>query len=137
MITYVDTSVLLRIVLQQPNVLEEWDAISLGISSSLLRVEAHRALERAHLRGELNVAEYAEKQTFLAQTFGAFLFLPVDESTIDAATQPLKHQLRTLDALHLVAALRYRANGPIDVFATHDHALATAARASGFTVLGA
>jgi hypothetical protein len=46
------------------------------------------------------------------QSFDAFIFLAVDDLTIEAATKPLKHALRTLDTLHLITAIRYRATPP-------------------------
>lgn len=137
MIAYVDTSVLLRVVLQQPNALKEWGAITRGVSSILMRVEAQRSLDRLYLAAELNAEEYVAKQTEVRQALETFILTPLDERTLDIAAEPATHRLRTLDTLHLVTALRYRATARIDVFATHDTALATAARASGFAILGA
>ena len=54
------------------------------------------------------------------------------------AAQPLPTELGTLDAIHLATALLWREHARTDVvMATHDVALATAARAHGFTVVGA
>lgn len=136
MIAYVDTSVVLRIVLMEPNPLLEWPQISLGITSALIRVEAQRTLDRFYLRGQLTSAEHTSKSANVQRALETFVILPLDDATITAAAQPATHTLRTLDALHLTTAIRYRSVAPIDTFATHDHALATAARAAGFTVLG-
>src|SRR5437667_302406 len=53
------------------------------------------------------------------------------------AAQPLPTELGTLDAIHLATALLWREHSGSDiVMATHDVALATAARACGLTVVG-
>jgi hypothetical protein len=53
------------------------------------------------------------------------------------ASQPLPTPLGTPDAIHLVSAMGWREQFEGLLFATHDLALAAAARASGFEVLGA
>ena len=45
MIAYVDSSALLRVLLNEPNALK-WAAVTHAISSELLRVECHRTLDR-------------------------------------------------------------------------------------------
>ncbi len=56
---------------------------------------------------------------------------------LSRASQPLPAELGTLDAIHLVSALLWRDTAGTDlVMATHDSALAVAARASGLRVLG-
>ena len=53
------------------------------------------------------------------------------------ASQPFSTALGTLDAIHLATALVWREGKQEDlVMATHDTALAVAARASGFRVVG-
>ena len=53
------------------------------------------------------------------------------------ASQPLPTALGLLDAIHLATALLWREGRQEDlVSATHDTALAIAARASGFQVVG-
>lgn len=139
-IAYVDTSVLLRVLLNQSKPLEQWDEVSLGVSSVLLRVEAQRTLDRLHLRREITVDDFALKQVEVGQLIDKLLLLPLDDSTIDFAARPLSPELRTLDSLHLATAIRYRRahrDGPPILFATHDRALAVAARAHAFDVIGA
>jgi predicted nucleic acid-binding protein len=53
------------------------------------------------------------------------------------ASQPLPTPLGTLDAIHLATALHWRESREPDlVFATHDAALALAARSCGLRVSG-
>lgn len=49
MIAYLDSSVLLRVVLGQPNTLPEWSAVEAGIVSALVEVECLRTLDRLRL----------------------------------------------------------------------------------------
>lgn len=56
---------------------------------------------------------------------------------LSRASQPLPTPLGTLDAIHLATAMLWRELATADLlFATHDAALGTAARASGFRVAG-
>lgn len=56
---------------------------------------------------------------------------------LSRASAPLPTPLGTLAAIHLATALTWRDRmTPIDVVATHDAALALAARAFGFAVIG-
>ena len=68
------------------------------------------------------------------------LILPLDSNVLSRASEPLPTWLTTLDALHLATARLYRESQADDeppiYFATFDVALATAARATGFRVLG-
>jgi len=50
MIAYVDASVLLRVVLRQPNALPEWTQIDRGVASALVTTESLRTLDRLRLR---------------------------------------------------------------------------------------
>lgn len=56
---YVDTSVLLRIVLEEPDPLREWSEIQIGLTSALLRVECCRTLDRLVRDGKITDEQYA------------------------------------------------------------------------------
>jgi hypothetical protein len=61
----------------------------------------------------------------------------LDRVVLARAAQPFTTVLGTLDALHLATALLFRdREAPDLVFATHDGALAIAARAHGMNVVG-
>lgn len=140
MIAYIDASVLIRILLQHPQPLPEWDEITLGVSSALLVVECHRALDQLAHREELSESDVAEKRSLLELFVPRLEILQLDQRVLDIACQPLPTSLATLDAIHLATAGIYREKQPDDErplsFATHDRALAKAAKAMRFEVIG-
>ena len=46
MIAYIDSSVILRMVLGQPDRLREWNTLRLGVGSALVEVECLKTLDR-------------------------------------------------------------------------------------------
>lgn len=137
MIAYIDTSVLLRLVLRAPAQLAEWNELEFGFSSVLLRVEAFRALDQLWHRNELDETDLAEKRAVLVTLLARLELHGFDEDILTIASQPLPTPVRTLDAIHLATAISRRrtAERPL-VFATHDEQLARAARAHHFEVIG-
>ena len=137
MIAYVDSSVLLRVVLGQPNALPQWRLIERGVSSVLARVESLRTLDRLRLRTPLPDPEVARRRAAILQVLDSFELVEVDSLVLDRASQPLPTELGTLDAIHLATALLWREASTAQlVVATHDTALALAAQAHGFKVVG-
>lgn len=130
----------MRIVLHAPDSLSEWDALYGGVASSLLRVEGNRTLDQLWHRGQLTEDDLVQKRSRLNAFLPHLEILPLSDDVLDLAAQPLPTNLATLDAIHLASAILYRAAQPPDerplVFATHDHALARAARAMNFEVFG-
>ncbi len=137
MIAYVDSSVLLRVVLGQLDALKEWRQIDRGVSSVLARVECLRTLDRLHSRAQLADTEVARRRGAILQLLDTLELVEVDSLVLDRAAQPLPTELGTLDAIHLATALLWRDTSRVDlVMATHDLTLATAARAHGLRVVG-
>lgn len=118
-------------------VLPQWPAIQLMLASALLRVESCRTLDRFVHKKELTQHDYAMKLAEVDQLLLDARLLHIDAPLLLAASRQLPVPLATLDAIHLATAERFRAefDEPF-VFATHDHQLATAARATGFEVIG-
>lgn len=137
MIPYVDSSVLLRIVLGQRERLPEWETIDRGVTSALTEVECLRTLDRHRLRSLLTDEQIADRREVLFQSLRNVDVLELDRVVLVRAAQPFATVLGTLDALHLATALLWREREAPDlVLATHDGALATAARAHGMRVVG-
>jgi predicted nucleic acid-binding protein len=137
MIAYVDSSVLLRVALGQPNSLPEWRDIERGVSSALVTTESLRTLDRVRLRVNLSDIEVARRRATILALIDSLELVEIDSSVLDRAAQPMPTELGTLDAIHLASALLWKdALGTDPVMATHDKALALAAQAHGLKVLG-
>lgn len=132
---YVDTSVLLRVVLGEPGRLRAWSRIRHAASSELIRVECLRTLDRARLAGLLADDEVADRRSAVDELLVSFDKIVLDRRVLRSAAEPLPTTLGTLDAIHLASARALRIREPELRFATHDDALAIAARAVGFTVI--
>lgn len=133
---YVDSSVLLRIVLGEPRPLREWRRSRRWLSSQLIRTECLRTIDRARLRFGLPDSEVATHRAAVLDQLRAFELIAVDAPVLERASDPFPTSLATLDAVHLASALLARALVTDLLFATHDEELATAARAVGFRVVG-
>lgn len=137
MIAYLDSSVLLRVVLGQPNKLKEWGSIASGVASAVVEVECLRTLDRLRLRQGLPDAELASRREVIFRLTEEMEMVEPSNVVLARASQPLPTPVGTLDAIHLATALLWRERGgPELVMATHDVALGVAARACGFRVLG-
>ena len=137
MIAYLDSSVLLRKVLRQPGALREWAAIRTGVASALAETECLRSLDRLRLRTGLPDRDLARRREAVFRLLESLDVVEVTAPVLARAAQPLPTELGTLDAIHLATALLWREhNGGDIVMATHDVALATAARACGLAVVG-
>jgi predicted nucleic acid-binding protein len=135
-IAYIDTSVLLRIVLGEPKQLREWKKLDSVLSSELIRVEALRSIDRARVLLQLDEAELAERRAGVLQLLAGFRLARVDSRVLARAGDPFPTLIHTLDAIHLATAELARRAIKDLVFATHDRELGTAATALGFRVIG-
>ena len=137
MIAYLDSSVLLRVVLRQANALKEWKGIERGVASALVEVECLRTLDRLRLAEGLRDEEIAVRREAVFRLLETIELVEPTRSVLARAAQPLPTALGTLDAIHLATALLWQGRTGADiVMATHDEALATAARATGLRVVG-
>ena len=137
MIAYLDSSTILRIILGQANALKEWRSITRGVVSALVEVECLRTLDRLRLSEGLDDAEIASRREAVFRLVEAMEVVELTRPVLARAAHPLPTALGTLDAIHLATALLWKDRTEADlVMATHDEALATAARASGLRVLG-
>ena len=137
MIAYLDSSVLLRKVLGQGGALQEWPSIRIGVTSALAGTECLRTLDRFRFRAGLSDHELALRREMVFRLFDRLEVIDVTAAVLDRAAQPIPTELGTLDAIHLATAVLWREQSGADlVMATHDVALATAARASGLAVVG-
>jgi predicted nucleic acid-binding protein len=136
-IAYLDASVVVRLVLGEPGRLAEWTRIEQAVASALTEVECLRTLDRLALAGVFSPDELADRRTAVYRLMKAVEVVDVGRTVLRRASEPFSTPLGTLDAIHLSTALSWRdARQSELLMATHDKALATAARATGLTVIG-
>jgi predicted nucleic acid-binding protein len=79
----------------------------------------------------------AERRTAVYRLLEAVEVVDVSRPVLRRASEPFSTPLGTLDAIHLSTAIHWRDARSSDLaMATHDKALATAARAAGLVVFG-
>lgn len=134
---YVDSSVLLRVVLGEPGRLRVWQRVTAAVASELILLECLRTIDRARIQLRLEDEEVAYRRAAVLEGIEAFSLVPVGPPVLERAAEPFPTILGSLDAIHLASALLVRDQFDDLSLATHDHELAVAARAVGFRVHGA
>ena len=138
MIVYLDASVVLRLVLGEARALSRRQAFSGAVASALTEVECLRTLDRMTRLGALSADEVAERRMAVYRLIEEVEVVDVNATVLRRASEPFPTPLGTLDAIHLATAIAWRdSRGEPLTMATHDNALATAARALGLEVVGA
>lgn len=134
---YLDTSVILRVLLKQEGVIEGWGQWEEAYSSELLSLEARRVIDRLRLEGRFAdeaVAELNEALRSIEESLGLVLLTP---AILRRAAMPMATVVRTLDAVHVATALALQEHRQTAlVFATHDQQQAVGARALGLHCMG-
>jgi predicted nucleic acid-binding protein len=136
MTVYIDTSVVLRILLHEPNPVKVWGQWNKAYSSALWRVEALRTVDRLRLTHEISDTEVAALVRDVQIIHETFAIHPVTNHVFQRASETFPTVVGTLDAIHLATALSIREIENLDLLLTHDSQLATAARSLGFEVMG-
>jgi predicted nucleic acid-binding protein len=125
---YLDTSALVKLVReeQQSNALSLFVEGADIVSSELVLAELPRAIRRAVANDpELSLDALIEQA---GDVLDALAILPIDQAILDGAGGLPEPALRTLDAIHVAAALTL---SPIDAFVTYDERQSAAARLAG------
>ncbi|MEI6667983.1 MAG: PIN domain-containing protein [Acidobacteriota bacterium] len=137
MIAYLDSSVVLRIVLRQGDALEQWPSVTHGIVSALVEVECLRTLDRLRVTRGVSDHEITLRREAVYRLLESASVVDLTRTILRRASQPLPTSVATLDAIHLATALLWRERTDEDiVMATHDAGLAMAARACGLRSVG-
>ncbi|HEY2381594.1 MAG TPA: type II toxin-antitoxin system VapC family toxin [Terriglobia bacterium] len=133
---YLDSSIILRVLLDQPRQFSQWGEWEKAYSSELLGVECRRVIDRLRLEGALDDEALAQTVEEFVKIEKTITRVRVTKSVIMAAARSMPTVVKTLDAFHLVSAMAIRDRRASDLcFATHDSQQATAARALGFSCL--
>ncbi len=137
MIAYVDSSVLLRFILGQPESLTGLLEVDLRVTSLIVEVECLRAIESARSRGQLTVEEAADRRRVAFAQLRRMRRLAVSLTVLRRAGESYPLPIKSLDAIHLASALLVRdREAPDLVFATHDQRLGQLAAVMDFPVIG-
>jgi len=137
-IVYLDSSVVLRPLFDQPGQLRSWGQWQAAYSSELLGVECRRAIDRLRLLALYNDRQVGEAMERLSEIERTIKRVRLTKSVILAASKTMPTVVKTLDAFHLVSAVAIRERRSVDLlFATHNDQQAVAARALGFTCIEA
>jgi hypothetical protein len=131
---YVDSSALVKRYLREP----ETDGARSLLAADPVWVSARHTFVETSRVLSLGVAVRQRSKILEAfrRDWGRIHVVELDATTCDrAADLALASGVRTMDALHLAAA--HRAGGSALPFLTYDQRQARAARALGWTVLGA
>lgn len=127
MAVYVDTSALVKLVVREPesDALAAWAATATtqAVSSDLARTELVSAVRRSHPEQAERARDVLDSVTLLALT----------PEILESAGRVEPVELRSLDAVHLAAALVL--GDDLDAIVTYDERLAEAARSHGVHVL--
>ncbi|MEO6715525.1 MAG: type II toxin-antitoxin system VapC family toxin [Mycobacteriales bacterium] len=125
---YLDSSALVKLLVSETEsaALRSWlrSRPERRVSSELARVEVARAVRLAGAGARVT------KGTDVL--FGGLSMLPISREVIDRAARLEPAALRTLDAIHLAAALLL---GPSTIFVAYDARLADAASSAGLEVV--
>lgn len=133
---YIDTSVLLRVVLGEPQRLRIWPKITEAFSSELIRLECLRTIDRGRIRLGLDDRTIAKQRGAVIETIESLRLISLDRVILDRASEPFPTSLGSLDAIHLASAVLAREQLGDLILATHDDELGLAAQAVGFSVHG-
>lgn len=124
-VAYIDTSAFVKLIIQEaesPALTRYLKGWRHWASTTLLRTEALRALRR---QGQGYVAPARQLFTWMN-------FVRLDEPLLDRGGELDTKEMRSLDAIHLAAALSL---GPdLGVVVTYDQRMADAAQQYGLTV---
>jgi predicted nucleic acid-binding protein len=136
-IAYVDSSVLCRVVMRQPNRLQELETCSQRLTSLLTQLECLRAIDKARLDEGLDDDEILARRLVLFEQLRRMDRVAVARSLLDRAGSSFPLPVKALDAIHLATAMQLRERRYRElVFATHDLQQGRAALALGFEVVG-
>lgn len=134
MITYIDTSVLVKLLVDEPGsarAAQLWDRAGSLVSVALVEVEARAALASAHRAGRLSGVQHRAAKRSLGALLDQLDEVEVRTELIAAASELAEQRgLRGYDAVHLAAALLVGA----EVLASADADLLEAASHHGLAV---
>ena len=134
MITYFDTSSLLKFIIKEigsEENLDIWNFSDEKVCSQLTRTEMHSAIMRKVREGSISASVMRARLNAMNKLFADVVLVDITSEVIDASCELVKElPLKSADAIHLATALMVRA----DLFSSSDKRLCAAASESGIAV---
>lgn len=134
--TYVDSSVVLRHILNDDPALRSAASSAAVGSSDLLSIECQRVLQRERMAGHLDDRQFADAAVLLEHILERLTLIELGPAVKRRAAGPFPTVIGTLDAIHLASALLWLETEPGTELRilTQDKQLALCARSLGLTV---
>ena len=130
---YLDSTIVLRQMLGAGESWEGWGKWTKGYASMLLRTECNQAANRLHTDGKIDDARRARLGSWIETVCSCVTLVPVTESILRRAGEPLPTNSGVLRSIHLATLLELQAaHGVTCAVATDDVALLQAAESLGF-----
>ena len=129
---YLDASALVKLLREEPESTALRSFLGDGdlVSSELCLVEVPRAIRRAAAQEPRPPTDVLLERA--SELFEALALLPLDRELLSAAGAITEPALRSLDAIHVIAAI---AVSPLDAFVSYDERQSAAARLAGLRTL--
>jgi len=130
---YVDSSVILRVLRGQKDAWKGWGNWGKAYSSTLIRVECRRFIDRMRLEHNWTDDDIANAGIQLRRLERVITKARLTPAIMERAAAPMPTIVKTLDAIHIATASLIRERFQPDlIFVTHDQQQARAALALGF-----
>ena len=133
---YVDSSVVLRYILNDDPALGTAASSDAVGSSDLLVIECQRVLQRERMAGHLDDRQYSEAAVLLEEVLDRLTLIEMGPAVKRRAAGPFPTVIGTLDAIHLASAILWQETEPgaeLRIL-TQDRQLALCARSLGIPV---
>jgi len=136
MVSYLDSSVLLRYILLGDSGLRQVFESDMVISSELLEIECRRVLHRYRLQGNLEDDSFIEAVKRLDKVLEGVSIILLSQKVKKRSAEAFPVVIKTLDALHLSSALIFQTARPAELLRifSYDAGMNRCARALGSQV---
>jgi predicted nucleic acid-binding protein len=134
---YVDSSIVLRHLLNGDSSMSNIAHTSQVGASDLLEIECKRVLQRERLESHLDDRQYSESLVLLDDILDRLFVVDLGPAVKRRAAEPFPTVIGTLDAIHLASAILWRDAEPESELRilTCDRQLAICARAMGMRMI--
>ncbi len=136
-VAYLDSSVVLRYAINHQSAFRGLAQYCKGAATSIItQIECLRVLDRWRITKEIDDARLVAGRSLCLKLLDGLRIMSIDDRIVALASQSFPIAIKSLDALHLAAAIQLQVQGAAKVaFLTHDKKLAMAACAVNLEVI--